>query len=96
MTTPEDDPLTPPMPTPPIPASAASRNFTSTRVSRSTNRQHSAATVKPARCATFSASCGWPSHADGGALALRVYVHPLEENKRRAAAHLDRIIGSQG
>jgi len=35
-------------------------------------------------------------HADGGALALRVYVHPLEENKRRAAAHLDRIIGSRG
>lgn len=35
-------------------------------------------------------------HADGGALALRVYVHPLEENKWRAAAHLDRIIGSQG
>jgi hypothetical protein len=35
-------------------------------------------------------------HADGGALALRVYIHPLEENKRRAAAHLDRIIGGQG
>jgi len=31
--------------------------------------------------------------ADGGALALRVYVHPLEENKRRAAAQLDQVIG---
>jgi hypothetical protein len=25
-------------------------------------------------------------------LALRVYVHPLEENRRRAAEHLDRVI----
>ena len=32
-------------------------------------------------------------HADGGALALRVYVHPLEENKRRAAAQLDQVLG---
>jgi hypothetical protein len=32
-------------------------------------------------------------HADGGALALRVYVHPLEENRRRAGATLDRVIG---
>jgi len=32
-------------------------------------------------------------HADGGALALRAYVHPLEENRRRAAAHLDDVIG---
>jgi len=54
--------------------------------------------------ASFLAAEGVPAgdiaaqlgHADGGALALRVYVHPLEENKRRAAAHLDRIIGTQG
>jgi integrase len=50
--------------------------------------------------ASFLAAAGVPAsdiaaqlgHADGGALALRVYVHPLEENRRRAAEHLDRII----
>jgi integrase len=53
--------------------------------------------------ASFLAAEGVPArdiaaqlgHADGGALALRVYIHPLEENKRRAAAHLDRIIGGR-
>jgi hypothetical protein len=34
-------------------------------------------------------------HADGGSLALRVYVHPLEEGKRRVAAQLDRVIGGE-
>jgi len=34
-------------------------------------------------------------HADGGALALRVYVHPLEENRRRAAVYLDRAFGAE-
>jgi len=51
--------------------------------------------------ASFLAAAGVPAsdiaaqlgHADGGALALRVYVHPLEENKRRAAAQLDQVIG---
>jgi integrase len=50
--------------------------------------------------ASFLAAVGVPAsdiaaqlgHADGGALALRVYVHPLEENRRRAAAHLDAVI----
>jgi integrase len=50
--------------------------------------------------ASFLAAAGVPAsdiaaqlgHADGGALALRVYVHPLQENRRRAAEHLDRII----
>jgi len=50
--------------------------------------------------ASFLAAAGVPAsdiaaqlgHADGGALALRVYVHPLAENRRRAAEHLDRII----
>jgi integrase len=50
--------------------------------------------------ASFLAAAGVPAsdiaaqlgHADGGALALRVYVHPLEENRRRAAAHLDAVI----
>jgi integrase len=50
--------------------------------------------------ASFLAAAGVPAsdiaaqlgHADGGALALRVYVHPLAENKRRAAAHLDQVL----
>jgi integrase len=50
--------------------------------------------------ASFLAAAGVPAsdiaaqlgHADGGALVLRVYVHPLEENRRRAAEHLDRVI----
>ena len=53
--------------------------------------------------ASFLAAAGVPAsdiaaqlgHADGGALALRVYVHPLEENKRRAAAQLDLVIGGR-
>jgi integrase len=53
--------------------------------------------------ASFLAAAGVPAsdiaaqlgHADGGALALKVYVHPLEENKRRAAAQLDRVIGGE-
>ena len=50
--------------------------------------------------ASFLAAAGVPAsdiaaqlgHADGGALALRVYVHPLAENKRRAAVHLDQVL----
>jgi integrase len=53
--------------------------------------------------ASFLAAAGVPAsdiaaqlgHADGGALALRTYVHPLEENKRRAAAQLDQVIGGE-
>ena len=51
--------------------------------------------------ASFLAAAGVPAsdlaaqlgHADGGALALRVYVHPLEGGRRRAAEHLDRAFG---
>ena len=51
--------------------------------------------------ASFLAAAGLPpsdladvlGHADGGALALRAYVHPFQENKRLAADHLDRAIG---
>ncbi|MFL6298900.1 MAG: tyrosine-type recombinase/integrase, partial [Actinomycetes bacterium] len=51
--------------------------------------------------ASFLAAAGVPAsdiaaqlgHADGGALALRIYVHPLAEGLTRAAAHLDRVIG---
>jgi hypothetical protein len=35
-------------------------------------------------------------HADGGALAMRVYVHPMREGLARNAAHLDRVVGEQG
>lgn len=53
--------------------------------------------------ASFLAAAGVPAsdiaaqlgHADGGALALRVYVHPLAEGLARAGAHLDRIVGGQ-
>jgi hypothetical protein len=34
-------------------------------------------------------------HADGGALALRVYIRPLREGIARAAEHLDRAIGGE-
>ena len=51
--------------------------------------------------ASFLAAAGLPpsdladvlGHADGGALALRAYVHLFQENKRLAADHLDRAIG---
>jgi integrase len=53
--------------------------------------------------ASFLAAAGVPAsdiaaqlgHADGGALALRVYVHPLAEGLARAGAHLDQVIGGQ-
>ena len=53
--------------------------------------------------ASFLAAAGVPAsdiaaqlgHADGGALALKVYVHPMAEGLARAGAHLDRIVGGQ-
>jgi integrase len=53
--------------------------------------------------ASFLAAAGVPAsdiaaqlgHADGGALALKVYVHPLAEGLARAGAHLDNVIGGQ-
>jgi hypothetical protein len=32
-------------------------------------------------------------HKDGGALALKVYVHPMAEGLARAGAHLDQVVG---
>jgi hypothetical protein len=32
-------------------------------------------------------------HKDGGAWALKVYVHPMAEGLARAAAHLDQVVG---
>jgi integrase len=53
--------------------------------------------------ASFLAAAGVPAsdiaaqlgHADGGALALKVYVHPMAEGLARAGAHLDNLIGGQ-
>jgi integrase len=50
--------------------------------------------------ASFLAAAGVPpsdiaaqlGHRDGGALALRVYVHSLPEGLARAGAHLDRVL----
>jgi len=50
--------------------------------------------------ASFLAAAGVPAsdiaaqlgHKDGGALALRVYVHPMIEGLTRAGAHLDRVV----
>jgi integrase len=54
--------------------------------------------------ASFLAAAGVPAsdiaaqlgHADGGALALRVYVHPLAENRRRAAQVLGEVLTGSG
>ncbi len=51
--------------------------------------------------ASFLAAAGVPAsdiaaqlgHKDGGALALRVYVHPMAEGLAKAGAHLDQVIG---
>jgi integrase len=51
--------------------------------------------------ASFLAAAGVPAsdiaaqlgHKDGGALALRVYIHPMAEGLAKAGAHLDQVIG---
>ncbi len=51
--------------------------------------------------ASFLAAAGVPAsdiaaqlgHKDGGALALKVYVHPMAEGLARAGAHLDQVVG---
>jgi hypothetical protein len=53
--------------------------------------------------ASFLAAAGVPAsdiaaqlgYADGGALALKVYVHPMAEGLARAGGHLDNVIGGQ-
>jgi len=53
--------------------------------------------------ASFLAAAGVPAsdiaaqlgHKDGGALALKVYVHPMAEGLGRAGAHLDLVIGGR-
>jgi integrase len=52
--------------------------------------------------ASFLAAAGVPAsdiaaqlgHRDGGALALKVYLHPLAERLARAGAHLDQVVGA--
>ena len=54
--------------------------------------------------ASFLAAAGVPAsdiaaqlgHADGGALALKVYVHPLPENRRVAAAVVGEVVQAAG
>jgi integrase len=54
--------------------------------------------------ASFLAAAGVPAsdiaaqlgHKDGGALALKVYVHPMAEGLAKAGAHLDQIVGGRG
>lgn len=55
--------------------------------------RHSAASFLAAEGVPASDIAGQLGHADGGALALKVYVHPLAENRRWAGATLDRVIG---
>jgi integrase len=51
--------------------------------------------------ASFLAAAGVPAsdiaaqlgHKDGGALALKVYVHPMAEGLTRAGTHLDQVVG---
>ncbi len=51
--------------------------------------------------ASFLAAAGVPAsdiaaqlgHKDGGALALKVYVHPMAEGLANAGAHLDQVVG---
>jgi integrase len=53
--------------------------------------------------ASFLAAAGVPAsdiaaqlgHRDGGALALKVYIHPLTEGLARAGAHLDQVVGGE-
>jgi integrase len=53
--------------------------------------------------ASFLAAAGVPpsdiaavlGHKDGGALALRTYVHPMAEGLARAGAHLDNVLAGQ-
>ena len=57
--------------------------------------RHSAASFLAAARVPASDIAVQLGHADGGALALKVYVHPLAEGLARAGAHLDDVIGGQ-
>lgn len=55
--------------------------------------RHSAASFLAAAGVPASDIAAQPGHADGGALALKVYIHPMAEGLARAGAHLDQVIG---
>jgi integrase len=57
--------------------------------------RHAAASFFAAAGVPASAIAAQLGHADGGALALRVYVHPMAEGLARAGAHLDSVIGGE-
>jgi integrase len=57
--------------------------------------RHSAASFLAAEGVPPSDIAAQLGHADGGALALKVYVHPMAEGLARAGAHLDRVVGGQ-
>jgi integrase len=58
--------------------------------------RHSAASFLAAAGAHPSDIAAQLGHADGGALAMRVYVHPLREGLERNAAHLERVVSGEG
>lgn len=55
--------------------------------------RHSAASFLAAEGTSASDIAAVLGHADGGGLAMRVYVHPLPEAQARAAARLERALG---
>jgi len=56
--------------------------------------RHSAASFLAAEGTSASDIAAVLGHADGGGLAMRVYVHPLPEAQARAAARLERALGN--
>ena len=54
--------------------------------------RHSAASFLAAADVPASDIAAQLGHADGGALALKVYVHPMAEGLAKAAAHLDQVV----
>jgi site-specific recombinase XerD len=57
--------------------------------------RHSAASFLAAAGVPLSDIAAQLGHADGGTLALKVYVHPTAEGLTRAGAHLDHVVGGQ-
>src|SRR6266542_4090135 len=56
--------------------------------------RHSAASFLAAASVPASDIAAQLGHKDGGALALKVYVHPMAEGLARAGAHLDQVVGA--
>jgi integrase len=58
--------------------------------------RHSAASWLAAAGVPASDIAAQLGHADGGQLALKVYIHPMAEGLARAGAHLDRAVDGGG